>query len=511
MKEKFIFSLFTNLSSNVLILISTYLLALNLNVNLLGIWVLLNSVVNLGFMFLDVGFDLLYYQYSGKKDVSEYIGTYFFLKIFLVIFNIITAFIIAVLIAMTLPTIQSWINEFLIYFSLLLISKILYSINNIFLVLLKGKIKVFKSNIPTFLNLIGKSLAILYLALNLATIPNPILFICISNLIFDALSLILVVVFSKNEFKINKPKKKLISLYLRDSKYLILSSIVMVISNNLGNILVDYFFGHETLAYFGLINTYIIPTLLLISGSFITIYTPLFSQYLEKNDYNSINFILYKIEKYLSIIYLIFIIIVFLNAKLIFSIALPNYLNSVFILYFLIFLPYIIGIARHYPYLLIAGKKQDLSANINSLRSFLTIILMLIFIPNQLFSIPLLGWGIYGYALAQIIPYIIWNYINRYYSFKYYRIHFQKKLILHALLAAIAIIICFPIKEFILKPIIINPFLQLIISLLVSVMVFLTLLFIFKQLNKEDLRFFKELFILKNYTFSLKEEFSNES
>ena len=502
MKEKFVFSLITGLSSNVLFLFASYILLLKLDIASIGIWVFLNTVVNLGFLFINVGFDSIHYQYSGKENISDYIGTYFMIKVVLLIINIIiTLGLLAIL--------QIWSITFFVFSLFLLFSKIFFCIGNIFIVNLRIKIKIFKAEIPNFFVITGNSLSIIYLAFNISHISDPILYLSVSNFIFYTFFIIIVVVLSKNEIKINKPKKLLACNYIKDAKPLIFFSIVSVIATYLGNLILYYSFGDESLGYFSSVNTYLIPVLLLISGSISSIYLILFSQDFEREDFNSIKKTLHIIENYSSILFLSIIILILLNGELIISIFLPNFVEVVPILYIMIFIPYFIAISSPYSWLLVAGKKQKINARVNSFVSILIIILMLYFIPQELFFFQTLGLGVIGYALAQTIPWIFWTLLCRYYINKTLNIKYQKTMILQFFLAILTIIISFFIKNFLYSIFFENQIILLISSSIIAMGIFIGLLIIFKELKKADLSFFIEILKLKSYTESVKKEFTS--
>ncbi|MHA1272221.1 MAG: lipopolysaccharide biosynthesis protein [Promethearchaeota archaeon] len=504
MKEKFFLSFTLNILSNLMYLISGYLLALNLEVALLGLWVFLNSLVNLGFLFMDVGFDIIHYQYSGKKEFAKYFSTYFSLKLILLIFNVLFSLLL-------LFIFNFWISfMFLIFFLILLISKMFYYLSNIFLVHLRANLKIFKAETPSFIIISLKSFIIIILALNLSIIENPVLFLCYNNLFFDILLILIIVSLSKKEIKFYKPNLKYMRSYINDAKPLTLYSIILVISTYLGDVILDYSFGHETLAFFSIVNGYIIPVLLLISGSIITIYFSLFSKYQEEKNINSITQITRVLEKYYSIIFLFLIIFVFLNGNEMFEIFLPQYISSVPILYILIFIPYIVGISRPYPYILISGKKQGLNAKISTINSLSIIFLMIILIPEKLFLLPGFGLGAIGYALAQTLPWILWSILNRYHVYKYFGIKMNGNLFIHVLMAIATFFTSYFIKQ-VIRPYIMELYSLVIISSCMELIIFLILLFVFKQLNKDDIKLFMELIKLKIYMTSFKDEFKQEN
>ncbi len=504
MKEKFIFSLITGLSSNLLFLFASYILLSKLDIATVGTWIFLNTVVNLGFVFINVGFNSIHYQYSGKENISDYIGTYFMIKVVLLIINVIvTLGLLAIL--------QIWSTVFLAFSLFLLFSKIFFVIGDIFIINLRIKIKIFKAEIPNFFVLTGYSLSVIYLAYNISHISDPILYLSVSNFIFYIFFIIIIFYLSKNEIKINKPNKILALNYIKDAKPLIFFSVVSVIATYLGNLILYYSFGNESLGYFSSVNIYLIPILVLISGTISSIYVTLFAQDFEREDFISIKTTLYTIEKYSSILFLFIIIIILLNGELIMVILLPNFLEAVPILYIMIFIPYFIGISQPYSWLLVAGKKQKLNARVNSFVSILLIILMLYFIPQEIFFVKTLGLGAMGYALAQTIPWIFWTFLCRYYIKKTLNIKSQKTMILQLFLAILTIIVAFFIKNLLNNLFFGNQILLLILSSTIAMGIFIGLLIVFKELKREDLSFFIEILKLKSYTESVKNEFSDKS
>jgi len=499
MKEKFFFSFFINIISYSFFIGTGYLLALTLEVEIIGLWTLLNSIINLGFLFIDVGFDSIHYQFSGKEDFEKYFGSFLFLKLLLIILNIICTLVLLFLL-------NFWLTKFFYSIIFLLFSKIFFCIGNIFLVNLRAHLKVFKAEFISFLTITGKSIFYLFLIFNKEIVKNPISYLISVNLFFNFINFILSISLSGS--KLNKPHKNLIIFYLNNTKSLIIFSIFSVISTNLGNLLLSFFYGYKMLGYFSIINNYVIPLLLFISGCLIPLYLPLFSQYFEKNKIEDIEKITHIIEKYLSIIFLIIIIVIYLNSELIFQLFIPKYLKSIQILLIMIFIPYLIGITRPYGYHLIAGKKQSIIAYFNMVISISIIILMILFIPKKLFYFPMFGLGNIGYALAQTIPWILWAIGNRYLSYKYFKIKSQKKIILHIPLAFISFYISYFFKNNFLILIFQDKITILFISSFFSAIIFIFFMFLIKQLKYNDFKFFKDLIKIKIYIKKKKKEFS---
>ena len=501
MKEKFMISLLSQLSSSIIHLLSFYFLFSKINADLLGLWVFLTSFVNLGFIFVDIGLDQIHYQYSGKSNISDYFGTFFIIKFFLILINVIITLILA-------GFLNLWDSYYFLYIIILLFSKIIFETSNIFMVNLKSKLKLFKAELPSFFITFGKSIAIIVLAFNITVISNPILYLSFSMFIFDILFLLIVIWISIKDFKINKPKREYAIRYLNDVKHLLVFSIFFVIATNLGNLILDYSFGHESLGYVGLISVYIIPLFLVISRSIVGVYLPLFAHFFEKKDIESIKHILYTIEKYSSIIFLSIIILTLLNGELMISIFMPNFSNSYSILIIMIFIPYLIGITQPYSYLLIAGKKQKHVAYINTFIRIIIMLLMIILIPNSMGIFLFLGLGDFGYAISQTLPWILWFFLSHYYVYKNFKIKSQMNIYFHIPIAFLSLFLSLILKNFIFIIIIESRLVLLSISSIILILSFFGLLILFKQINKRDLKFIFQIFKIYKYKESFKAEFN---
>lgn len=154
-------------------------------------------------MFIDIGLDSIHYQYSSKKNSSEFFGTFFFIKLILIIINIAIALILV-------AALQLWWSNFFFLVLFLLFDKILVQIVQIFLVNLKTKIKIFKAELPSFFIALGKSISIIYLGLNLFIFADALLYLCISNFIFDSVYIILILLLSKINLKLKNQESNLL-------------------------------------------------------------------------------------------------------------------------------------------------------------------------------------------------------------------------------------------------------------------------------------------------------------
>ncbi len=499
MKEKLIFSLVFQLATYIITVMASYLLALNLNVGLLGLWAFIGSFLNIGFLFIDMGFTSIHYQYSGKSNFQEYFGTFLFIKLLLIGLNIgFTLILITIF--------QFWTASFLPYIIILMLCWGVIRLTEVFQKNLKSKKKIIKCEIITFIFSTVQSMITIYLAINLSLIKDPLLFLSISSFLVNSLMIISIILLSRKDLTFLKPRRDLLKSYLKDTKPLIIYNVLNILATNLGSLILFYTSGEVTLAYYTIIYTYIISALLIIPSTLAEIYMIYYAEYFEKKNMKAIKEVAYVIEKYSSILFLIIIIIVYLNSELIFTLFLPNYVNSLPILYILIFIPFLTGITSPYVSFFIAGKKQKQDATIRSILLFFKLFLLIILIPQQILMLRLFGLGVFGYAYATLIPYVCNLIIYRYYAKKYFEIHYQKAIFLQVFLAIVCFCVAVLIKNIFLKEFLQSDLLLLLSSTIIALGMFIVILIIAKQLNKQDFRLILELLNIKKYTMSLKEE-----
>ncbi len=501
MKEKYVFSFISNTISYVFFILSNYIMALKFAPSLLGSWVFVNSVINLGFMFLSVGFDKIHYQYSSRtEEPYYYFGAYLLIKSVLLTSNIFISLIIITLLNL-------WISPYSVLLVLLLLSKTLFEFGLIFILNFRSNRKIFKAEIPFLFAYIAKSLIKIIVALSIDKVLDPLLNLVVLYIIFDIIYLFIILLLSRSQFSIQTPDKTILTSYLKDAKLLILLSVFSVIATNLGNVLLDYSLGHEILSYFSLVYVYLIPALIKVSESLFNVSLAHFSQFFQKNDTDSIKSSIHSLEKYSSILFLSLVLIVFINGNYILSKLLPAYTQSYPILLIMIFIPFLIGTSRPYMGQLISGKKQDMYAKIEITTQCLIIfsVFMTILFNFMAFGNPILD--VFGYAFSQTIPWIIWAILGRYYCNKYFDIPSKRMVVWHSLIAVLTFFISLFVKYVVLYNVFQSTFYVNIISFFQNLLTFFALLWITKLIDKNDIKFFVQLLNYKNYLRSIREEF----
>ena len=491
MKEKFIASIMLQFLNRIITVLGYFFLVSKLDVGLMGIFAFIISFLNFSFAFVDLGFKSIHYQYSSKPDFNDYFGTYFSIKLILIISNLLSTFILIILF-------NIWNEEFFVYFLIHLMALIFLKLSDIFISNLRSKKRVLKSELTIFMTYLFLNLSIIIFSLNIDIFHDPLLFLNLIYLVFYFLLFLSLIIVSKRDLYITNIDRGLILNYFQDAKPLVLYSIIYIISEYIGGIIIFYSLGEVSLAYIYIVYSVAINVLVAISNSIIDIYQIYFSHFFKNKDEKSIKFMAYTIEKYFSIGFLSILIVVYLNGELIFSLFLPNYLQALPLLYIMIIIPYLSAINLAYRRQMVPGRKQKPMAIFDTIIRGLTLILMFILIPTEIFGIRGLGWGTLGYAIAMLIPYILMTIGYRVFSYKFFNIRYQKKMILHLILIFPSLFISNWVKWNFLVVWIQNQFLLLTISSILSLAIFFGELFAFKQLKIKDVLLLLEIINLKN-------------
>jgi O-antigen/teichoic acid export membrane protein len=496
MKEKFLMRIITQIISQTSLVFSSYFITFYLEVELLGMLAFSNSIIGIFSILVPLSFYSIYYQHKKDDNFEEYFTILFVYKTFLILLNYIPMFFMFYLFE----------SELQLILIILLISKMVSSFSEIFTTQLISKMKLFKLFIPSFFISISHSVVKIVFALNINIFNDPLFVLTSISLIFTFITIIILLITAKGEYMFKKINTNLMKQYLRDTKPLIFMGIISHILQNLGNILLRISYGYETLAYYNFVSSYIISFLLLISGSIQTMNLSLYSSLFGEKKNSEVKRIANRIEKYFSIIFLFVIIFIFLNSELILKLLLPNYLPSLVYLYIMIFIPYFAGINRPYSTQLIPGKKQKVSAIYATVKVSSKIFLILIIVPVSLFSIRMLGLGGLGLALIECLYWFIDCFFYRYFSNKFFHISSYKRLYIQIFVALNSFIISLAFRDLILINIIENDFILLFITTFFLLGLYISELFLLREINRKDLKFFYSLLNLKSY----KESFLGE-
>lgn len=461
-------------------------------------------ITNLFTMFLDIGITAIHYQNKSKIDFTSYFGSYFCLKMILLLCNYALSFVYLIF-SQDDPFTKSLIL-------ITIFATILSSLTSIFTVNLQVRVKFFKMQVPGFILRIISDLAAISVILIYAggsiVEQQTITWLVMIPLLVNLINLIVIVLLNLSEQIFSRPKKALMKEYLVNARPLIIQSVTSVINTYLGLVLLANAFGNSNLAYYYIVQNYVIAFLLTISVSSTSLFDSLFPKMLYEKKAKEVSEICNTFEKYASIFYIFCIVFVFLYADKLFQTILPGYLVSVPFLKWMIFTPYFDGVLRPYWGILVEGKKNKLSATICIANIFASLFLEIILIPNQLFGIKMFGMGGWGFVIITWSLTIEQLVVFRILAKKYFGIKsYGFKILIHPLIGISSFFVVFVLNMFFFEPLLGHNILAFFaISSLTLLACYVGGLVITKELTKQDYSFLKELITPSTYIKSFKNE-----
>jgi len=494
MKEQLIVRVVVRLIITIFSLLVSYFLLLKLNVEFIGIIGFSTSLIGLFTLFKDLGFGLIYFQHNSDKDFDEYFSIYFFLQTFTTFINFTPLFFLIFFL-----NLEPLVFTFLF---LKVISEMFLNLSLPWRTNLESRLKYIKLELVILVVNVIQYILLLFLIFNLEHVENPLIILGQIYIWISIIQLALVLLISRREFQFKHINKEKLKHFIKDTRPIIMMTVISAILANVGQVFINVFFGLEALAYYYFADAYVISILLVISGQIHQILLTYIPRELKGDNFGNTEMIVHRIEKVSSIFFLIIVIIVFLNGEMLLNIFLPNYSQAIIYLYILIFIPYLSSINRPYSALLIPFKKQKLSSNYTLVKSVIWTALIFIFVPKELFSIKLLGLGSIGLAFIILSGNIIDVFFQRLFV-KRIGINYEKKILYHVLFAALALFLTYLISNFFLRFIIVNDILYVFITSGLLTGIFIILLILFKEITREDFKFFLTLLKVSAYKESL--------
>ena len=497
MKEKIVIRVISRLSQTLLNLLVSYFILLKLNVEYIGIIAFSVSFIGIFTLFINLGFNSIYIKHNSDENQADFFSVYLLVNTLLSIANFAPLFIFIFLV--------NFKDLVLNYLLLKTFSTLINVLINPLIINLESRLKYIKVEIINFVSQLLYNFLQIYLILNIENIWDPLIFLGQINIFISIIQTIFILLISKGELKFGKIQPNILKTFLRETRPLILSTVIGNSISHLGNLLIDFSFGHEALAYFYFVQNYIIQVLLLISMQIHQIFFTYLPKKFKEKKYNEIQDLLNLVERLSSLFFIPIILIVFLNGELIFEIFLPKYQNSINFLHILIFIPYLAGITRTYSASIIPSGNQKFYANLSIVKSLIFIFFILILIPSEFFSIKMMGLGGIGLAIILLTSWIIDTIVLRIFLYKKFRISSNYKLFFHLLIGFISFILTKIIVNKIF-PFGLNNFLLILFSTLIAIGIFLLGLIPIKEIKKSDFKLILALLRISNYKISLANE-----
>jgi O-antigen/teichoic acid export membrane protein len=500
MKEKLIIQTLIELSVQIVGLYVTYLktrpiIEGGLGTIGYGILSYATSLNGLFSVFTDLGINTIHYQYTYKSDLSKYFGSYFVIKLVLLLSNYAFAFVWLVFQNNDSLTLQVIFLFFL--------NGLIYSIGDLFNMNLQVRLKLIKKEIVIFsIQMLNYALQS-YILFHNTDVNTAVLEISLVILYTSCAQVIFFILISLKENIFVRPSFMLIKEYFKSAKPLVIQQVINGVTAYIGSVLI----GNENLsllAYYTLTMS-ILNIFSTASASFTKLFDSTFPKLFLNKEKSAITEISYVFEEYASIIYIFIIFAINLFVGPLIMHFIPDYQPSIVLLDVMIFLPYFATINIPFSNNLVQNKRQKMMAQINLIEGISTLLIQLIFIPANLFSIPMLGWGPWGMIFEFILFTIVNTILFRYLSNKLFSNRSRVKHLKHFLIGFITYFLVYAVS-LVTNRLIANFFVNLTLLFLLLVGIYLALLFFTRELKKQDIVFLLDLLKPKNYVDSFKDE-----
>lgn len=470
--QKILFVIFFKVSKYALSFIFFYLMVIFYDPSVIGTVRFAISFVAIFSFIFNLGFAIAHLKiYPEEEDKAASIGALLIFKIFFILISLIFYFIL-----LSFFKLNKIILQIMIIF---IFEQIFQGINSSMSNILIADNEIIKGSFPW---VIISSSKITLLILGLFIFPTNELLLSLIYLfstLFHTGFLFIYIV----PYKIKKPTKKILKKYLKYTYPLSFSSIAVLISENIGIILINFWISPEAVAYYyagdhlSVFRT-ILPNIISL------VMLSIFSKNIKDSKSEKNKQMIRKISKYLCIFWGMVIILSFSYSDEFILIFMGDaYYQSIFVFNILI-LTHIIVIND-------VAVFTDLNAR--GLTKLFSIIKFIGEIYNIFLTIYFvapfgLNLGINGLALSILFRYITYTPIVRLYLWKKYKYPYNFGIFLYLGVAFITFLITNIItsnfdlvKQFYLIP----------IFALISISLYFGLLYLLKGINKEDLKYFK--------------------
>jgi len=478
----------------------------------------------------DLGFNQAHIKrISEGKDLGTCIGTFATIKIILtiimVLITIISFFIIKNILGLEIydPNTESIIFIFLIV-------NVFANLSSIPFVTFTGKKEMVKREFPYIFGVgIGFPFTILVITAGVSAAKISPAFIwpgflrpiqqfisenALKSLALTYVVVWLIILFSYywffRRYPIKKPNRFYFKSYLTFALPMMFLPIITIIIKNADRLIIGYYWSTIEVGYY-FSMTALISVILVFSNSINAVLFPSISEFCSNEMFIRVKGLINLAERYISMVSIFLIVIVVLLAKPIILIIMSDvFLGAAPILTILAIYAFFYSINTPYNCLLIGMDKPVILTKITIVTCIITIILSLLFVPkNGLLSIFDIN-GASGAAMAITISAIVAFFALRFVTKKLTDIKlWQNYTFRHVFAGLIVGIILYYLSLYNLFLPFIHLY-QIIIFILIGLAIYVGVLVLLKEFDKDDLHFFLDCLnpkkMLKYISSELKDE-----
>lgn len=469
--------------------VSLYFIANEIQQGYVGSVATAISILSIIGIFTDLGYSQAHIKrISEGKDLGTCVGTYLAIKTALMAAFVIVTFVsIWVMKNILNVGFETSYDENVIYIMLIwsVISGFSVVVTNTFI----GLQEMAKTQLVLVFSSLIQSIATIYVALFQ---PEVYLYAFIWPI--GAMVNLMVGIYLMRKISVKKPSWSLFKSYTSFALPLMFIVGIGPLTLHLDKTMIKFFWSNDDVAVYWFAQRYIqLPDTLTQSVSVVLF--PAFSEMVSRGSKKLVRAITLNAERYLSMV-------VFPASFILMAVSTPMFRIFTDVQYegaaivFSILLGWVILRALNRPYVVhfAAFNKPKYSLYQSIIFLPVNVILNLIFIPDSLFGVPMLGLGGVGAALASLGQVIISFLVGRYLSRKLIKIPINKRIFRHIVAAAIPslalVIFRIQIMEF-------TRFYHVLISAFLGGVIYMFILFLFGEFKKRELTILMDTINLK--------------
>lgn len=310
-----------------------------------------------------------------------------------------------------------------------------------------------------------------------------------ASYVLGGMALILSSLILIRSYPLAKPSWEYFKSYFSFALPIAFYSAIVYINLNIDKVMIGHFYNVNDVAFY-YSGQQIIGLVIALSAAVGVLLLPTISSLHTRNDLAGIKKLTHQAERYISMLITPLVALCLVFAQPIITILLGNeFLPAVPIFSLLLFIAYFSGINNPYEQQLPGTDRPGLSVRIASTSVIMNIVLNLIFIPEKLFGIKLLGLGAIGAAIATLLSFLPRFALTRYYTHRLTNTGSNWRILLHLLAAGMT----GGIAYFASLAIISIQWYHLIGFGIAFVVIYLGILYLIKEFTKKDFKFLLDL------------------
>ena len=436
----------------------------------------LNIAADLGFMNAHIK------RVSEGQDENDCISTYFVTKLFLTSFMVVFSFSAIFVwntITNSVMSPETW-NLFILF----VLYYVMYDFAYVVIYTYNARMETTKSQLIFLIDPLIRVPLIIFVSINHLTSVD-----LAYAYVFAALGVMLVSALFLKRSSFHWKRPTLFRSYIKFALPLTLIAIAGAITLNLDKILIGYFDSPGDVAYYSSSQTFI-RTFNVIGTSVSALAFPTFSRLHVKGDLAGIRRVTHAAERYISMIGTpIVVLFVLFPTEICVTFFGAQFAPSGDVLRFLSIWLWLTLLNQVYISQILGVDRPDISAKRTMGTFILNVILLFIFVPNELFGVKMLGMSYTGAAIATAITAVVLFISVRLVLRKLTGTDSNPGILKHMIagaVAGVAIVSLSTVYRF-------HGIIALIVFGAVTVLVFFSVLFVLKEFTKSDMVYFTDL------------------